>query len=80
MTNFVPACMYVCSVAQSCLTLCDPVGCSPPGSSVHEILQVRVTEQVADSVSRESSNLGIEPGSPALAGGFSTTGAIKEAQ
>ena len=26
---------------QSCLTLCDPVGCSPPGSSVHEILQAR---------------------------------------
>ena len=25
-------------VAQSCLTLCDPMDCSPPGSSVHEIL------------------------------------------
>ena len=25
-------------VAQSCLTLCDPVDCSPPGSSVHGIL------------------------------------------
>ena len=25
----------VCSVAQSCLTLCDPTDCSPPGSSVH---------------------------------------------
>ena len=24
-----------CLVAQSCLTLCDPIGCSPPGSSVH---------------------------------------------
>ena len=26
----------LCLPAQSCLTLCDPVGCSPPGSSVHE--------------------------------------------
>ena len=26
----------VCLVAQSCLTLCDPMDCSPPGSSVHE--------------------------------------------
>ena len=29
----------VCLVAQSCLTLCDPMDCSPPGSSVHVILQ-----------------------------------------
>ena len=28
--------------AQSCPTLCDPMGCSPPGSSVHEILQARI--------------------------------------
>ena len=28
-----------CSVAQPCLTLCDPTDCSPPGSSVHGILQ-----------------------------------------
>ena len=27
--------MYVCLVTQSCPTLCDPIGCSPPGSSVH---------------------------------------------
>ena len=31
-------------VAQSCPTLCDPMGCSPPGSSVHEILQARELE------------------------------------
>ena len=30
--------------AQSCLTLCDPMDCSPPGSSVHGILQVRILE------------------------------------
>ena len=34
-------------VAQSCLTLRDPMGCSLPGSSVHGILQARVLEWVA---------------------------------
>ena len=51
---------------QSCLTLCDPVDCSPPGSSVHGILQVRIPEWVAVSFSRDLPNPGIEPGSPAL--------------
>ena len=31
---------------QSSLTLCDPMNCSPPGSSVHEILQARILESV----------------------------------
>ena len=34
-------------VAQSCLTPCYPMDCSPPGSSVHEILQARVLEWAA---------------------------------
>ena len=34
-------------VAQSCLTLCDPMDCSPPGSSVRGILQARTLEWVA---------------------------------
>ena len=34
-------------VAQSCPTLCDPMGRDPPGSSVHGILQARVPESVA---------------------------------
>ena len=34
-------------VAQSCLTLRDPMDCSPPGSSVHGICQARVLEWVA---------------------------------
>ena len=42
-------------VAQSCLTLYDPVDCSPPGASVHGILQARVLEWVAISFSRGSS-------------------------
>ena len=42
-------------VAQLCLTLCHPVGCSLPGSSVHGILQARILEWVAFSFSRGSS-------------------------
>ena len=42
-------------VAQSCPTLCDPVDCSPPGSSIHGILQARILEWVAISFSRGSS-------------------------
>ena len=42
-------------IAQSCPTLCDPVDCSPPGSSVHGILQARRLEWVAISFSRGSS-------------------------
>ena len=45
---------HVCTRAQLCPTLCDPVDCSPPGSSVHRILQARVLEQVAISYSRGS--------------------------
>ena len=40
---------------QLCPTLCDPIDCSPPGSTVHGILQARVLEWVAISFSRESS-------------------------
>ena len=36
---------------QSCPTLCDPIDCSPPGSSVHGILQARTLEWVAISLS-----------------------------
>ena len=42
-------------VSQSCLTLCDPIDCSLPGSSVHGILQARILEWVAISFSRGSS-------------------------
>ena len=38
-------------VAQSCPTLCDPVDYSPPGSSVHGILQASILEWVAISFS-----------------------------
>ena len=39
----------------SCLTLCDPMYCSPPGSSVHGILEARILEWVAMLCSRGSS-------------------------
>ena len=42
-------------VAQSCLTLCAHMDCSPPGPSVHGILQARILEWVAMLFSRESS-------------------------
>ena len=45
----------MCSVAQSCPTLCNPMDCSRPGSSVHGILQTRILEWVAISSSRGSS-------------------------
>ena len=46
---------YVSEVAQSCLTLCDPMDCSLPGSSVHGILQAKILEWVAIPFSRGSS-------------------------
>ena len=49
-------------VAQSCLTLCDPMDCSLPGSSVHGIFQARVLEWVAISFSEDLLN----PGNPGL--------------
>ena len=39
-------------IAQSCPTLCDPMDCSPPGSSVHGIPQARILEWVAISLFR----------------------------
>ena len=68
------------SIAQPCLTLCNPVDCSPPGSSVHGILQATVLEWIAIVFSRGSSrNPGIEPMFPALAGRSFTTSVTWEA-
>ena len=46
------------SVVQQCLTLCDSMECSPPGSSVHGIFQARIPEWVAISYFRGSSRPG----------------------
>ena len=53
-------------VAQSCPTLCDPMDCSLPGSSVHWIIQARKLEWLPCSPPGDLPNPGIEPGSPAL--------------
>ena len=45
--TLIKLCVCVSVVLQSCLTLCDPMGCSPPSSSVHGILQARILEWVA---------------------------------
>ena len=46
--------MPLCSVAQLCLTLCNPINCSPPGSTAHEVFQARILEWVAISYSRRA--------------------------
>ena len=46
--------LHVCSVTQSCPALCDPVDCTPPGFSVHEIFPERILEWVATTSSRGS--------------------------
>ena len=47
-----PTPLIGCLVAQSCLTPCDPMDCSPPGSSVHGIFQARILEWAAVSFFR----------------------------
>ena len=49
---------YMCVHAQLCLTLCDAMDCSLPGSSVHGIFQAKILEWVAISFSRGSSQPG----------------------
>ena len=71
-----------CVCAQSCPALCDPVGCSSPGSCVRGIFQARILELIAISYSRVTFQPGIElmsPASPALAGRFFTHWATWEA-
>ena len=49
------------TVPKSCQTLCDPMDCSLPGSSVDAIIQARILEWIAMLSSRATSNPGIEP-------------------
>ena len=51
MTSLI-CCGFCCLVAKSCPILCDPVDCSPSGSSIHRISQARILEWVASSFSR----------------------------
>ena len=61
-----------CSVTQSCPTLCEIMGWSPPGSSVHDISQARILEWVAFPFPGDLPGPSIKPLSPVLAGGFFT--------
>ena len=70
-------------VVKSCLTLCNPKDCSPPGSSVHGISQARILECCHFPSPGDLLNPGTEPlylVSPAVAGSFFTTNANWEAQ
>ena len=55
LSHVIVTCVHACSVIQFCLTLCHPMDCGPPGSSVHEILPARILEWVATSYFRGSS-------------------------
>ena len=64
-------------VAQSCLTLCDPIDCGPPGSSVYGFLQARIPEWVAMPSSRGPSQPRDGTQVSCTAGGFFTESAGK---
>ena len=67
--------MLCCAMSpQSRRTLCDPMDWSPPGSSVHDILQARILGWVPMPLPGDPSHSGIKP-TPPLAGRLFTTGA-----
>ena len=66
-------------VVQSYVTLCDPMDCSLPGSSIHGIFQTRVLEWVAISFSRGSSRPGDQTQVSLIAGVQFTLWATREA-
>ena len=63
---FMAALVVVVLVAQSCPTLYNPTDCSPPGSSVHGILQARILEWIAIPSPGDLPDPAIESESPAL--------------
>ena len=67
-------------VAQSYLTLCNPMDCSQPGSSVHGISQARILEWVAISFFRRSSQLRDQTCVSCIADRFFTVWVTREAQ
>ena len=62
----------MCLVAQSCLTLCNPIGYNPASSSVHGVLQARTLECVAIPSSREASQPKDRTQASCIAGRFFT--------
>ena len=71
--------IFKVKVSQSCPTLCDPMNCNLPGSSVHWILQARILEWVAVSFSRESSQPRDQTQVSRIAGGFFSIWTAQEA-
>ena len=67
-----------CLVAQLFLTLCNPIDCSPPGSSVHGIFQARILEWAAISFSRRSSPPRDQAWVSCIAGIFFTNWAARD--
>ena len=67
-------------VTQLCLTLCNPIDCSLPDSSIHGIFQARILEWVASSFSRGSSRSRDQTQVSHIAGRCFTTWATREAQ
>ena len=65
-------------VAQLCPALCDPMDCSPPGSSIHGIFQARILEWVAILFSRGSSQPRDQAQISRFAGRFFTIWATRE--
>ena len=61
------------SIAQSCPSLCDPMDCGPPGSSVHGIFQAKYQSGLPFPPPRDISDPGTEHTCLGLAGGFFTT-------
>ena len=76
----VKCCAGLRLVVPSCLTLCDPMDYSPPGSSVHGILQTRILEWVAMPSSRGSFQLRDQAQVSRIAGGFFTIWVTREVQ
>ena len=73
------ASVWSCKVAQSCLTLCDPMNCSLPGFSIHEIFQASVLEWVAISLSRGSYHTRDRAHASCIVGRYFTLWASREA-
>ena len=75
-------CACLCDkLLQSCPTLCDPIGCGPPGSSIHGILWARILDWIPCPPPGDLPDPGIESASlmsPALAGRLFTISATWE--
>ena len=78
---FLPSLYYLVNgtvlVAQSCLIICNPMDCSPPGSSLHGIFQARIQEWHSLLQGGDLPDSGTEPRSPALQADSLVSGKIR---